>query len=358
MKKYLIFVVAVALLLAACKQTEPVPDAPETMASESPLPETTVSESPLSDTAAFDSAHSDTVESEKDTPNWVLFNWFQFEDGQSSDSREDFAPADTDVSAETMDADAFSETADTDHLNEIENSLIGFWHSSPDFSGGLKEWYRFYDYAEIDCTSAEGIFYSGSWDVTDGGVLELSLYGLDETGYVEEPMHSYSYVIESISSDEDGTILILDGKEFWKLYEPVDVIDGVPLYIDYRSDFDEEKYQNSEVLYISNPRTTGGNVVLSYDGDLYDFRIFVVVFDFADGSLNYHYGDTIFKKEHLGTNTIIDYESVDIGTSYAEGFSFCDASGTYHAYAMWHGGRGPELNVGEVHLSGYSEVAN
>jgi len=170
-------------------------------------------------------------------------------------------------------------------------------------------------------------------------IVAINVPGLDGIGHARFLLEELlpSLVMYEVTTD--------DNPEF------VDVINGIPLFIGYRSDFNDEKYNNSDVVYVSNPKTTGGNVVLSYDGDLFDLKIFVIKFEFDENNVSFHYGDIIYEKEHLAQGSIIDYENVDIGTLYAEGFSFRDSSGTCHAYGMWHGGKGPGLNVGKIDIS-------
>ena len=271
-----------------------------------------------------------------------------------NEENDDLIDDDNDDKTDDVDDDKTDDENDglIDDLNiETSPSLIGFWHSAPDFSGGLKEWYRFYDYGEIDYAGEDGTSYMGVWDVTNGDVLELDLLEWVGEDRIEKSVIISN--IEHISSGGGVTVVRIDGKKFWKLDQPVDVIDGAPVYIAYQSDFDENKYQNSEVIYVSNPRTTGGNVILAYDGDLYDFKIIVVIMDFDDdGGISYHYDrdGIIFEKDHIPSGYIVNYENTDIGTMYAEGFTFRDASGNYHTYAIWHGGRGPEINVGKIDI--------
>ena len=231
-------------------------------------------------------------------------------------------------------------------------SLIGFWHSAPDFIEGFKELYRFFDYGEgFEREDVDGTFYYGSWDLIDDNTLELIFYDWNGEETIKEPKQTD---IEYLVSDERETVIAIDGRKFWKLDEPVDVIDGIPLYIDYQSDV-EGRYQNSEVIYVSNPNGTGDNVILSYDGDLYDFKI-IVINSIYDGETTYFFFNqdgTKFELEHLAPGFIVNYENEDIGSMYMEGFSFCDAYGTYYAYAVFHGGRGVGSNIGKISLNNY-----
>jgi hypothetical protein len=255
--------------------------------------------------------------------------------------------------------DGITKETVTDAGNEIKTSLIGFWHSSPNFSGGFEEFYRFFDDGEgFEYEGADGTLCSGYWDVKDGSILELTSFVLDGDEYVEKPTQSYD--IEYVVSDAGEETAIIGGRKFWRLHEPVDVINGIPLYIHYRSDdgkryqstgIIERIYQSSEVIYVPNPHTTGDNVIFSYNGDLYDFKIVVINMSFDNDDIHFSYGqdDIIFELEHLSPNSFVNYENVDIGTMYAEAFTFCDASGTCYAYAMWHGGRGGgPPNIGKI----------
>lgn len=279
--------------------------------------------------------------------------------GESSVDEKDFSsPETTAVSATdtSMQTEVKMDVFD-DHNNKTESYLRGFWHSAPNFSGGFKETYRFGDFSnDFDYRDADGTIYRGYWNVKDGDVLELTYSTWDEDERVEKPAQIYD--IEYIVADDGGETVTIDGKIFWKLQEPVDIINGIPLYIYYQSD-DEKKYQNSEVIYVSSPNATGDNVILSYDGDLYDFKIIIVGFDFNDDDIQFYYNqeDIIFELEHLPPNFIVNYANADIGTAYAEGFSFRDTFGNYYAYAIWHGGRGDGWsNIGRIDLVNYEHT--
>ena len=238
--------------------------------------------------------------------------------------------------------------------SDYENmpSLIGFWHSAPNFNEGFKEFYRFFDDGEgFEYEDADRTFYYGDWDLRDDNSLELTFFDWDGENTTKSTTQSQ---IEYATSGRGDVVIKIDGQKFWKLFEPVDVINGVPLYINYQFEV-EDRYQDSEVIYVSNPFATGDIVVLSYDGDLYDFKIIVVDFNFDDDDLTFSYSqDGIkFELDHLPPGFIVNYENENIGLMYAEGFSFCDASGNYYAYAIWHGGRGVGSEIGKISLQNY-----
>jgi hypothetical protein len=222
-----------------------------------------------------------------------------------------------------------SEYGIDDNSDADSHSLVGFWHSAPDFAGGYKELYRFFVYGEgFEYESTDGKLHYGYWDVTSNNILELTF---------SEPERKVSYAIEQ---EADGTVALINGKKFWKLREPVDIINGIPLYVYILPQVEKDDI-SSEVIYVSNPYMFHKIAVLSYDGDLYDFKIVVISYDFGDDSISYYYKqeDIIFELEHLSPDFVVNFENADIGTAYMEAFTFCDASGNNYTYGMPHGGR-------------------
>jgi hypothetical protein len=233
----------------------------------------------------------------------------------------------------------------TDEKKFSSSELIGFWHSAPNFSNGFEELYRFFEYGEgFEYVDAKGTLYRGDWDVKDDGALELVFHIWDGEKQTEEPARNYD--IKYINSDKGEEIATINGRKFWKLQEPADVINGIPLYIRFQSD-NEEEYPSSEIVYVSHPHGGGHrNAVFSYDGDLYDFKIVIVSHSFDDGDFLFYYNqdDILFEMDHLPSNSIVIFENRDIGTMYMEAFSFRDAFGIDYAYALTHGGRGVPMD--------------
>ncbi|MCL2045024.1 MAG: hypothetical protein FWG88_01380 [Oscillospiraceae bacterium] len=232
-------------------------------------------------------------------------------------------------------------------------SLLGFWHSASDFSDGFKESYRFYDYGEVDYTSDDGTLYMGIWELENDNLLTFSHVEWDGDEYIVDNSGetTVQLQIEYIVSTEGQEVISIDGKTFWKLHCPVDVILGVPLFIDYQSDV-EGIYSESDVIYVTSPGAYGDNYVLSYDGDLYDFKIVVFELEFTDDDILRFYNQEgiIYELEQLPQGTVVNFANQDIGTMYSEGFVFCDATGIYHAYAIYHGGRGLSAPIAKVKL--------
>ena len=269
-----------------------------------------------------------------------------------SNEADELDEADEQKGNNELDIDTLIETTPNTQDTAMLTSLIGFWHSAPDFIEGFGEFYRFFDYGEgFKREDADGTFYYGGWDLIGDNTLELVFYEWNGEETIKEPKQTN---IEYLVSDKNETVITIDGRKFWKLDEPVDVINGIPLYIDYQTDV-EGRYQDAEVIYVSNPNGTGDNVILSYDGDLYEFKIIVYSYIYDDDTMYYYFDqDGIkYELEHLAPGFIINYENADIGSMYMEGFTFCDASGSYYAYAILHGGRGVGSNIAKISLQNY-----
>ena len=190
----------------------------------------------------------------------------------------------------------------------------------------------------------ENIFIADYNDATDSNVRELiMIYGPERQALVLRNV--------SMLSNGDGMLEDSDGLKYWIFDRPVDTVDGYPLYINYQS-LVGKRYQNSEVIYVSSPQATGDNVMLFCNADLYDFKIIVIDFVFRDDTICYFYSEdgVIFEIDHVPPGVVVNYENVDIGTFYAEGFSFCDSNGIYYAYGVFHGGRHPGSNIGKIEL--------
>lgn len=228
--------------------------------------------------------------------------------------------------------------------------LEGFWHNTLDFSKGMGLSYEFFNDGLFDFKDANGSEYSGSWDMKENDILELT---------IEDKALVYAYNIEYIDKDSatNDKALIIDGQKFWKMIKPVDVIGGFPLYINYDYNLKLEDYQNRK-LKEREPTTVGSseNIIIYCDKDLYDFRLSEISFN--DG-VNYDFEKVIYYFGDLASDSYIKITTnIPEGMPY-EAVSFTDENGIVYSYILHYNGRDgstcayPYKGLSELDLEGF-----
>lgn len=217
----------------------------------------------------------------------------------------------------------------------ISNSdLVGFWYDMPDISEGNHETYKFFDDGGFDYQDVNDILYRGNWNIEDG-VLELTFTKQDE-----EALTSQNYSIEYTASDNEtsNASIIFYNKKFWKIHEPQDIINGIPLYIKCDYDYYKDKLNEGKEEHAVNEETGDymERIVISYDGIADNCMICTVS---VDDDFNFHV-KSVISNFYLDSDCFVTYMTAIPETLPVEAILFTDSDGVSHSYLLGFNGRG------------------
>ena len=223
--------------------------------------------------------------------------------------------------------------------NATEANLAGFWYDMPDISEGEHETYKFFEDGSFDYQDVNDILYSGNWNIADG-ILELTF-----TKQNEEALTSQKYSIEytALDNNTNNASIILNNKEFWKIPEPQDIINGIPLYIKYDYDYYKDKLNEDKEEHAVNEETdySKESIIISYDGAADNCMICTVSFD-DDFSFRVK---SVVSNFYLDTGHFITYmTTVPEGVPY-EAIILTDSDGVSHSYLLSYNVREGSLSV-------------
>lgn len=220
-----------------------------------------------------------------------------------------------------------------------DSDLVGFWYDMPDISEGDHETYKFFDDGSFDYQDVNDILYSGNWNIADG-ILELTFTKQDE-----EALTSQKYSIEYTASDNNtsNASIILNNKKFWKIPEPQDIINGIPLYIKYDYDYYKDKLNEDKEEHAVNEETDDSRerIIISYDGVTDNCMICTVSFD---DDFNFRV-KSVVSNFYLDSGYFVTYmTTVPEGSPY-EAILFTDSDGVSHSYLLGYNERDDSLSV-------------
>lgn len=239
-------------------------------------------------------------------------------------------------------------TAEADMIENENANLTGFWHSAPDFSEGFQTRYMFYDDGGVDYISGDGTHYWGKWSLNESGVLMLEPYEHEYENKIPKQNYNIDYIAEDAVTGKPA--MLINDQKFWKLYKPQDVINGLPFYVAY--DFDYYSEGNStgsagtDGKNVKSLKTIGAggsssdaseSIIISYEGDIYDFKIFTVGND-EEHSWNFYFKDEVFSIGELPSDFVILYTTSLAERIPFEAISFTDGNGKRYTYLLGYNG--------------------
>ena len=230
-----------------------------------------------------------------------------------------------------------------------EGVLEGFWHSAPNFSGGIRASFYFLEGGWL-CyyTDANGSIYSGEWGIGSTGAMEITGYlqeydGVNDEYVYEEEGSALTLSAEYIASDPatGNPALVLDGQKYWLMNKPTDVINGSPLYINFDENLTNKGYKNRGAILRENPdRYWDEHIVIYCDIELYDFKVSLINHDYDERNRFYIYiEEDTYNLKTLAPNQYIEYVThIPEGISI-EAISFTDSGGTTYSYILAYNGK-------------------
>ena len=228
-----------------------------------------------------------------------------------------------------------SEKAEEDEVIIVykDVGLEGFWHDAPDFSKGMGSSYQFFNDDLFDFDNGNGSRDSGSWDIKENNVLELTIEKDEGKASV------YSYNIEFIDKDSATgySVLIIDNQKFWKMIKPLDIINGSPLYINHDYNLRLEDYQDKKAVTMENYDDNNQENIIVYCGrDLYDLRISKIS---SDDGINFNFENVVYYFGKLSSDSFLEYTTYIPEGMPCEAISFADENGVVYSYILHYNGR-------------------
>ena len=213
-----------------------------------------------------------------------------------------------------------------------DQDLTGFWHSAPDFSDGIKTYYKFYSFGDVDYVNSSGIKYMGHWRLDNDNILTF-VHDYNDKNY-NLPAGVYKIVYTADDPATGGPTIIIDSQKFWYLQQPRDVINGLPFYVDYYDVYFQYKDNQDKKVIISKKGSFGSErIIISYNADMFDFKISTVGYD-EEHNWNCYYKDVVLSVNEVPAGNVIDYTtSLPEGQPF-EAISFADSSGIYYSYIL------------------------
>jgi hypothetical protein len=145
--------------------------------------------------------------------------------------------------------------------------------------------------------------------------------------------------VEYILNDTatNGPAAIIDNQKFWKKDLFQDVVDGSPVYINLKDNFDSKDYQDKRAVTKTNSSNNysanfSETVIIFSDDNLADFTISRIAYG-SDGKF-YFTGDVIFSMD-LSSYQYMEYiTTFPTGAVPYEAVSFTDRAGNIYTHVI------------------------